>query len=396
MCLSPTPCKRMVQKLPLLLLMLLAAAPCCSTGPALPALPVAGAALGARLRAMPEAAPAPPTWVSVNPLSELAALPKVHYAYQGIDGSYINGHPNGLNASWAVANETMVDYARIMGSFPALMDRRNSLDTAVEIVVNASRLHPTGRLPVLQVGDSPLAFCQGASPMNMTIEARLEADLNGWQRNVSAELAASNARLGTSVVIGAAVYDVESWSWANRWRGAPPAKPPCAPYCGGQVYIDQIRRKAELIFNITAANLPGAKQIYYNYGSSGWSPQGVTEGCFNLVGCSVDAPDSCDDGWCTDTSYTFNESFIHDSAFDGFSLSLYEPCELNVAQRACPQQHDGSDRAMVCCCKCSDEPQLERDKFRRTAANARAAGVFNVRPTCVHTQIRAAFLIRVS
>jgi len=220
-----------------------------------------------------------------------------------------------VNASWAVANATMVDYARIMGSFPALFDRKNTLDTAVEIVVNASRLHPKGRLPVLQVGDSPLAWCQGASPMNMTIEVRLEAELNAWQRNVSAELAATNARLGTSVVIGASVYDVESWSWAPRWRGAPPSKPPCAPYCGGQVYIDQIRRKAELIFNITKANLPKTTVVFYNYGWSGWSPQGVTEGCFNLVGCSVDAPASCDDGWCTDTGYTFNESFIHDPLF---------------------------------------------------------------------------------
>jgi hypothetical protein len=60
----------------------------------------------------------------------------------------------------------MVDYARIMGSFPAVMDRRNTLDTAVEICVNASRLHPTGRMPVLEAGSSPLAFCQGASPVS--------------------------------------------------------------------------------------------------------------------------------------------------------------------------------------------------------------------------------------
>ena len=31
---------------------------------------------------------------------------------------------------------------------------------------------------------------------------------------------------------------------------------------------------------------------------------------------------------CMDTSYTFNESFMHDTNFDGFSLSLYEPCEF--------------------------------------------------------------------
>jgi hypothetical protein len=32
-------------------------------------------------------------------------------------------------------------------------------------------------------------------------------------------------------------------------------------------------------------------------------------------------------------------------------------------------------------CSGPDEPQFERDKFTRTAANARAAGVWNVRPT---------------
>jgi hypothetical protein len=238
---------------------------------------VPGAALDSRLAPTAEAAAAPPTWINVNPLSGLAALPKVHYAYQGIDGSYINGRPNGPtgcakaschNASWAIANATMVDYARIMGSFPPEYDRQNSLDTTVEIVVNASRLHATGRMPVLQVGDSPLAFCQGTSPMNMSIEAQMLEHLNAWQRNVSAELALTNARLGTSVQIGAAVYDVESWSWAPRWRGAPVGKPPCAPYCGGQVYIDQIRRKAELIFNITKKNLPHAKVIFYDYGAN--------------------------------------------------------------------------------------------------------------------------------
>ena len=65
----------------LLALLLPLLVPCC------PGLPVPGAALDARLIATPEAAAAPPTYISVNPLSGLAALPSVHYAYQGIDGS---------------------------------------------------------------------------------------------------------------------------------------------------------------------------------------------------------------------------------------------------------------------------------------------------------------------
>jgi hypothetical protein len=65
-----------------LLALLALLVPCCGSG-----LPVPGAALDARLIATPEAAAAPPTYISVNPLSGLAALPSVHYAYQGIDGS---------------------------------------------------------------------------------------------------------------------------------------------------------------------------------------------------------------------------------------------------------------------------------------------------------------------
>ena len=66
--------------------------------------------------------------------------------------------------------------------------------------------------------------------MNTSIEAPLREGLRRWQHNLSAELALSNARLGTSVRIGAVVFDVESWSWASRWRGAPAAKPPPAPW----------------------------------------------------------------------------------------------------------------------------------------------------------------------
>ena len=132
--------------------------------------------------------------VTVNPLRELEPLPQVHYSYQGIDSSYILGE-HGTMLS------TMVDYARIMGSFPATLDDTNSLDTAVEICRNASQLHPSGRLPVLEVGGSP--WLTDRNPMNMSIEAPELEKLRGWQRNISAELAASNARLGTSVVIGA-------------------------------------------------------------------------------------------------------------------------------------------------------------------------------------------------
>ena len=109
---------------------------------------------------------APPTYITTNPLRDLPPLSKRHHIYQGIDGSYMDGHPNGVNASADVALQMMVDFARITGSFPAFHGADGTLDTAVEICVNASRLHPTGRMPVLEAGSSPLAFCQGASPVS--------------------------------------------------------------------------------------------------------------------------------------------------------------------------------------------------------------------------------------
>ena len=39
----------------------------------------------------------------------------------------------------------MVDYARITGSFPAILDDAGTLETTVQICINASKLHPTGK-----------------------------------------------------------------------------------------------------------------------------------------------------------------------------------------------------------------------------------------------------------
>ena len=43
----------------------------------------------------------------------------------------------------------MVDYARITGSFPAILDDAGTLETTVQICINASKLHPTGKSPAL-------------------------------------------------------------------------------------------------------------------------------------------------------------------------------------------------------------------------------------------------------
>ena len=39
----------------------------------------------------------------------------------------------------------MVDYARITGSFPAILDDAGTLETTVQICINASKLHPAGK-----------------------------------------------------------------------------------------------------------------------------------------------------------------------------------------------------------------------------------------------------------
>jgi hypothetical protein len=62
----------------------------------------------------------PPTWITRNPLRDLKPLPKVHYNNEGIDGSYIT--ETGHGPSSGASLQMMVDYARITGSFPALLD----------------------------------------------------------------------------------------------------------------------------------------------------------------------------------------------------------------------------------------------------------------------------------
>ena len=72
--------------------------------------------------------------------------------------------------------------------------------------------------------------------------------------------------------------------------------------------------------------------------------------CYDII-CPSGAgnyPSSCPDGWCTDLSFTFNESFVKgDPGFSGASANLYEVYE----------------------------PEFTRQKFTRTANNARALGL---------------------
>ena len=157
----------------------------------------------------------------------------------------------------------------------------------------------------------------------------------------------------SKVAIGCAQFDAESFSWSPNYQGMCTRSLPiewtrrsfaqiaCGLWCSGvagkQEIIDGIRRKSELIFNVTKAVLPTAKVIYYDYGASYWLPTGSTDGCFNLPpGCSErgDGPGnpgaSCPDGWCTDLGFTLDESFLHDPNFMGLAFSAYWPCLLRT------------------------------------------------------------------
>jgi hypothetical protein len=202
---------------------------------------------------------APPTYITVNPLRHLQALPKRHHIYQGIDGSYIDGFPGGANASAGVAMQMMVDFARITGSFPAIEHPPGTHDTVVEICMNASRLHPTGRVPHLQTGGSPWINVHGAAAvLNRSNEAPEITRVRAGFEKYMAMLAASNKKLGANVKLGRVTYDIESWGWSPSYLGVP----------GKQEIIDGIKRKSELIFNMSVETMPDASVEFYDYGES--------------------------------------------------------------------------------------------------------------------------------
>ena len=129
-----------------------------------------------------------PTFITDNPLRNLKPLPKAHHSCQGIDGTYLShnnpanqgtntsnppaprklsnatgvlpppqpGAPEGgVVAPATVSLEMMVDFARIMGSFPCMGTDPATMELVVQIILNASALHPQQRLPHMYVGGSP-------------------------------------------------------------------------------------------------------------------------------------------------------------------------------------------------------------------------------------------------
>ena len=59
----------------------------------------------------------------------------------------------------SVSLEMLVDFARIMGSFPCMGDDPSRMETVVQILLNASALHPEQRLGHLY-GEPPAACAE--------------------------------------------------------------------------------------------------------------------------------------------------------------------------------------------------------------------------------------------
>jgi hypothetical protein len=288
-------------------------------------------------------------FVRVNVLRDLPPLPKVHHMYGGLPSCYIDPTqcPPGANATNL---EMMVDFARIMGSFPAQAANQEQMDLVVQIVINATARHPTKRQPHLVIGGSPFMCAKDrpqwcritrsgplngrADPLNTTDDA---AEVERWRSifaSRAALLASSNKRFGSNVAIGYTLYDLETFSWSPEWIGKPATQP----------IIDAVGRKNEIIFNLTRNVFPSTMVNFYAYGGSGWHPMAYNRDCYNLIGCSVLYPQRCPDGWCMDAGTgTYKESFVHDPFFSGFDAVMYRIYE----------------------------PELSRTIFARTAANAK-------------------------
>ena len=186
-----------------------------------------------------------PTYITTNLLYSLPPLPKVHNMWEGIDHSYLSPPPV-RNTTKRASLELMVEFARIMGSFPVMLDADGTYDTVVEICINASRRHPTARLPYLTFSGSPWVDVHGeAAALNRTLE---QAEVARWRAvftQTQVRLAESNKQLGATVQIGWVQFDIESWSWSPDYIGRPGDGP------GTQALIDAVGRKSELVFNIT-------------------------------------------------------------------------------------------------------------------------------------------------
>lgn len=72
--------------------------------------------------------------------------------------------------------------------------------------------------------------------------------------------------------------------WSPSWIGKPGK--------GGQVIIDAIGRKNELIYNLTRDIFPDPSKttiMYFDFAAASWLPTGSTDGCYNPAGNGVTA-----------------------------------------------------------------------------------------------------------
>ena len=284
------------------------------------------------------------TWVRTNPLAGLPPLPKPHWGW-GFDPGYIDtaGKPAAYrdparNQTAATMRALLTDLARITGSLSAdigcsgpdcAATEATRMKTLVEICTAAMQAHGT-RQPQLSIRLSPwyVKFKGGHDPCSTDGEAAELQRLRTSLTHLATLLHDANQAAGTNISFGAILVDSELFSWGPNGGD-------------GQVNgdgVDCITRKNELVYNLSKECWPTAEPIFYDYGSTYFTPQGCgrntsrADRCFNL---SPTVPM----GFDMELTGTFEESFAKKHPF---TVSLY-----NI-----------------------DEPLVTREKFKYTVENA--------------------------
>lgn len=327
-----------------------------------PMSPAAGPALGSNkynklhsnnnVAAPSASAPPPPAVavppannVSLNHLKTLLPLPKVHHSWM---------LPAGQFASVDAADSVLVDYARITGSVPICLvtncgdwpgNAAERVATAVEACHRAGLVPPplgrpegTSSAPSLAVNFSPwYSLFKGSNASSTEGEA---AELELWRTafvQLKGWIASANAMLNSTVKVSAVMMDSEKFNFN--------------PVSASAAMKTAIRRKNELIYNVTREAFPATSQgpgptiMFYDYGAAYWYPRSEPQYWQTLSAPGVWTPwngaDHAAAGWLISGIGTYDESFASEVPF---CTSLYE----------------------------LDQPAFTRQKYAVTAASAAA------------------------
>ena len=270
------------------------------------------------------------TWVRTNPLAGLSPLPKPHWGW-GFDPGYIDTagkpaayHDPARNQTAVTMRALLTDLARITGSLSADIGcsgpdcnatEATRMRTLVEVCTAAMKAHGT-RQPQLSIRLSPwyVKFKGGHDPCSTDGEAAELQRLRTSLTHLAQLLADANQASGTNITFGAILVDSELFTWG--------------PSPGGRMGVPCITRKNELVYNLSKECWPTAEVLFYDYGSTYYTPQGCgrntsrADKCFNL---SPTVPM----GFDMELHGTFEESFAKTHPF---TVSLYNIAEPLVAR----------------------------------------------------------------